>query len=701
MTMRHEELERSVIAPLERQCRRLRAYRFLQGACVAFGVVLGLFAVQFALDYFLRLRRDTRAILLVGVIAVIGVALWRLVIKPLRVRFGVMDLAGQMEKRFGELNAVLISALQFHDGLAGCHEGNSPALQRAVIERAVQDGCNLPFDSLINSTHARRFGWTLAGMIGAVGLALFFVPATLGTWFDRNVLLSDVSWPKRTRLIVDTDEDGIIRAAIGDDVEIRATVDPNYEAPRQVDILFATAQGKSGRETMIGVGDRGFRASFPRVRDSFRFHLRGGDDITRWYEVRLSERPRVESATLIVTPPPYTQLPPVVLAEGQRSVELYAGSTLSIGINCNKPISNARLMSGGQMVGEAHPDGEGGWTSEVHPMASATYHFDLLDKDGLRNVRPIRFSARILQDHAPKVRLSIPDVGNLVTLEAVLSVEAEFSDDLGLAEADVFYRVSDGEQVSVGVEGFEAGQKLFTATKNWPIASTHAEVGSQVAVFARAVDFDDVSGPNDRDSAAVTFRIATAEELQADFARREQEFRRQFQRLMQSQERIRGELLSLLSRINDPQTQTDLKLLLAPFERRQRQLNAQVNLIRRQFEQLVNEMRINRLDTQETQVRLVEGIIAPLSQLAVAELTDSADLLRRLGRERTESLARTVDPLQARILIKMQSILDNMLKWEGYQETVNMLREILRLQRELEDETQRTIEREGSDVFDD
>ena len=585
MNMRHEGLERTVIAPLERQCRRLRAYRLIQGLCLACAVLLGLFAVQFILDYSLRLRRDTRAILLVAVTALAGVALWHFVIKPLRVRFGVMDLAGEMEKRHGQLDAVLISALQFHDGQAGSDDGNSPTLQRAVIDRAVQDGQNLPYDALVDTAHARRFGWAMAGMIGAVVLGLIVVPTSLGTWFDRNVLLADVSWPKRTLLVVDTGDDGIVRAAIGDDVEIRAKVAPNYEVPRQVDILFATGSGNSGRETMTGVGERGFRASFPRVRESFRFHLRGGDDITRWYEVRLSERPRVETAVLTVAPPAYTQLQPVELVDGQRSAELYPGSMLTIRFTCNKPIAEAKLTSSGQVIADAQPTGDGVFVGQVRPTESSTYQFDLLDEDGLRNVRPVRFSARIIQDHAPKVRLGIPNVGNLVTLDAVLGIDAEFSDDLGLAQADVLFRISGGEENSVGIEDFAPGRKLFATAMDWSIASAEVEVGSQVAIFARAIDFDDVSGPNVRESAAVTFRIATAEELQADFARREQEFRRQFQRLMQSQERIRGELLSLLSRINDPQTQEDLKLLLAPFERRQRQLNAQVNLIRRQFEQ--------------------------------------------------------------------------------------------------------------------
>lgn len=697
----NRSFEQQVIAPLQRQRRRLRSYRAVEGVFLACVTVVALFGAQLVLDYFLRFRRDTRAVLLVLILAATGYALWRFLIRPLSRKFDAFDLAGEAQRRFGGDDALLVSAMEFYAGRVGPKAGNSPALVDSVIRRAANEARNLPFDDLVDGSRARRFGWGMAGIALALIATLMVVPATMGTWFDRNILLSDVSWPKRTLLIVETNDDGLIHAAIGDDVEIRATVDPQYEVPRQVDIVFVTDSDKKGRETMTGVGQRGFRSSFTRVREPFRFQLRGGDDITRWYEVELSERPRVEDAVLTVTPPAYTRLDAVRLAEGQRSAEMYLGSTLTMQIRCNKTITSARVMSAGKVVTDAMPTDDGAWVAKVQPVETSTYNFDLLDDIGFRNVNPMRFSARIVQDHTPKVKLSVPDVGNLVTLDAVLGIEAEFTDDLGLAEAGVFFRVSDGDETPIPLDGFEPRRKLFAAQTDWKVADADATVGSQVSIFARTSDFDVISGPNVRESAAVTFRIATFDELQAEFARREQEYRRQFQRLMQSQERIRRELLSLLARINEPQTNADLELLLAPLERRQRQLNAQVNLIRRQFEQLVSELRINRLATDETQKRLVDGIITPMAQLAVKELTDGADLLRRLGREKTDTLAATVDPLQARILVRMQTILDNMLKWEGYQETVNMLREILQLQRELRDETRDEIDRAGSDVFDD
>ena len=59
-----------------------------------------------------------------------------------------------------------------------------------------------------------------------------------------------------------------------------------------------------------------------------------------------------------------------------------------------------------------------------------------------------------------------------------------------------------------------------------------------------------------------------------------------------------------------------------------------------------------------------------------------------------------MDPQQVALLSQMRAILANMLQWEGYQEAVNMLRDILRLQQELRTETKDAAGKQGTGVFD-
>jgi hypothetical protein len=218
---------------------------------------------------------------------------------------------------------------------------------------------------------------------------------------------------------------------------------------------------------------------------------------------------------------------------------------------------------------------------------------------------------------------------------------------------------------------------------------------------AKASDFDDVSGPNIGQSAPLGLRVVTAEELLAELARREQEYRMDFERLVDAQEQIRGALLSVAGRFGREEASGEEFLnALAPLERRQRNIAGSVNALRQQFEQILNELRINGLASNATEQRLGEGIVQPLTELAKRELVVAADMIRQWSREGVPETASKIDPIQAALLLQMRAILANMIQWEGYQEAVTMLRDILRLQSELETETKRTLEEQGLDIFD-
>jgi hypothetical protein len=628
--------------------------------------------------------------------------LWRHFIAPMRLRFGLREMALALERRHRELNTLLVSAVDFSTGRVGDAASNSPELVRAVVDEATQAAQRIPFDRLIDWRRGRRTLGQWVAVLAVIVVALVAAPQTLGIWLERNLLLRNVSWPQRTVLVVDAPADGTIRGAIGDDLEVRARVADGYQAPRHVEILFETESGSTGRETMTGVGERGFRMVFPRVREGFTFRLVGGDDVTDTFRVELSERPQIKSAELTVEPPAYTGLTAQAFPDGQRAVEMYRGSQLTIRATASKDLATAALYSGGMLVQEIDPS-ERTLVVAAAPMESQTYHFELVDHDGLASVRPTRFSARIIDDDAPKVRMAAPNVGNLATLRAVLPLELNFADELGLADIELVIGHSGerGESVTLPIAGFTPSSRSFEARIEWPVADAGADIGDAVTLTARARDFNDVTGPGAGESTTLSVRVATDEEMLADFQRREQEFRRQFERLVDSQERLRRRLLTMLGEMQDHDVRADLELTLAPLERQQRQIRQQTGVVQQQFVQVLAEMAINRLDDIETRRRMQEGIIAPLGELSGRDLSEAADQLRRLGRERTVELAGEVDPVQAGVSEKMRQVLDNMLQWEGYQETVAMLREILQLQRELNTETKQALESRGSEFFED
>lgn len=750
------ELDASVIDRLRAVAVRLRGFVLLDGTAQVVGFLLAACTAQAALDYAVRLRWNTRATLLALLAAAAGTLLWRRVIGPMRVPIGTDAVARLVERRHPRLASVLISAVRFSTGQIGPRASNSPELAASVVRRARRAAADIDFTTVLDHRPARRAGIALGAALVVCAVALAAAPDVVAVWFSRNVLLRDVAWPQRTQLIVDADGDALIGAR-GDDLEIRARA--RGVVPRGVEIIYETVSGRRGRDMMIAVGTDGFRHTIRNAREDFTFHLEGGDDRTPTFNVRLVDRPRIVRTQIHVAPPRYTHIEPYTLADGHRAAQVLPGTTVTIHIDTNQPITRATLMAGDDALTDAtcapHDDAPPlighRCTATVLPTETHTYHFALIDPVGMANKHPLRFSVRVVPDEPPRIRIVLPGVGDMVTRDAVLPIELELTDTFGLATAELVYdvrgRATPSDDTSdeptdadrheptddaarggaIALPTFAPGATTFATHLSWPVAAASASAGHRITLLARAADFDDVSGPNVAQSPERMIRIVSRGELRAEFARREQEYRMDFERLVDRQERLRGRLLTLLDRLAQatgptgtddagepgrghtattghalpPGDAAKLRGAMAPLERRQRTIASSVNVVRQQFAQLLTELHINRLDTPDVRARIRDRVVTPLTRLARRDLPAAGDALRRLARRPSPEQARRIDPHQADILTRMRAVLANMLQWEGYQEAVSMLQDIIALQKELKEETARRVQADAADVFDD
>jgi len=709
------ELDAAIRARLRAVANRLRRYVLIEGLAWVVGFLLCGAAVQLALDYWSRgLRWSMRAVLLA---AIVLYALWlmrRRIVAPLSRRIDDADVANLVERRFPNLSSSLISAVRFARGEVGRVDTNSPALIDRVVRGAGDRASALDFGAVLDPSRAKRSMLVIALVLLVGTGATIARPDLTGLWFARNVLLKNVDWPRQTRLLVDVDGEELI-GALGDDILIEATA--QGVQPRVVEFHYETASGTRGRETMVTIGSAGsyrYRYTLQSAQEDFEFYLVGGDDRTRQITARLLERPRVERTAMRIVPPRYAKLEPIELGDGQRAAQVLPGSAVRLTATTSKPVVRATLRAGGAPVASAFgsdeppddPEAEVGTTTSlevsVRPRETSTYEFALVGAHGLKNSKPVRFSIRVIKDEAPRARLRLSGAGEMITADAVLPMLVESSDAYGLAELTLVYRVSGetAKEATIPLPTFTPGATTFTHEFGWPVSVAAVSPGQRLSFVVRARDYDDVNGPNITETPEVSLRVVTRDELLTELARREQEYRLDFERLLKSQEGLRGELLTALSRFAQLDDSA-LAALLSPLERRQRSIAGSVNVVRQQFEQILTELRINQLVTSAAEMRLGGQIVEPLTELARRDLVIAADTIRRWSRDAAPESASKVDPQQVAILQQMREVLASMIQWEGYQEAVNTLRDILRMQAELETETQRAIEDQAGDIFDD
>jgi hypothetical protein len=238
-------------------------------------------------------------------------------------------------------------------------------------------------------------------------------------------------------------------------------------------------------------------------------------------------------------------------------------------------------------------------------------------------------------------------------------------------------------------------------------------IGATMTFTMAAEDNDNVSGPNVGHSTEFLVRVVSEEQLRTDLLRREKEQRQEFEQLLKSQEDLITDTRALEASLSGAeQIGPDQKQTLMQIQRRQKVIATNTKTISDRLAEVITEIRNNRLEEVDgpLQQRLVEQIIIPMNEISeqhVPEAVRRLDASRRLadeGQQRDVELGNAVRQQEA-VAAAMREILLHMVKTEGYQEAVNLLYEIEKMQKGVLDltakEMQERIERilrEGGNV---
>jgi hypothetical protein len=692
----HAAFSSRVLRPLARLRRALRAAILTHGLATALLVFLAAALAQALLDRTFDLPRDMRAAILVAIAGVVAITVVRRIIRPLAAPLPNGDLAALVERRIPGSRNRLVSAVELAGALPT--PSTSPALVRALVQRVIRDADTLDWHGLVHTRRlASRIALIAACILGPL-LAATIAPASAAIWFRRNVLLQNIDWPQQTRLVVRNLQDGRIISPRGDDLTITADVPPENVVPPFVHIEYEPLEepGPSGRTQMLRIGDRRFDHTFHKLAAPIRFRLTGGDERTDWLRVDVVDRPAVADVVIRVQPPAYTQTPAYALRPGLTVAEILAGSDIEFRITTNKPVIHAQLVRGTTpLPGAVQRQSDTAWTGRDRPLHDAEYHFALTDALGLTNegdtAAPIRFTVRLRADQPPQVRLDVRGVSDMITPEAVLPAQIEFTDQYGLAAAQIVMESTrlPNEPRIRNLDGLESGSKVFATALEWPLAPLGVLPTDRLSLYARAEDFDNVNGPNVGKSAVLSLRVVTRQELLDELVRREQRERQTFERIVRDQEDLYSELLALFASIGDGAPTPEQTRDLARFERRQRRHTTRTDAVRRRLDAIVDELRVNRALTPALRTRLADRIITPMTAHVRDRMPQAArDLALLAAGGPTPPSRQAVQQQQAALLDAMRSILNQMIEYEGFHEAVSLLRDILEMQRSVNEATE-------------
>lgn len=461
-----------IIRKLQALVRRTQRILFFRGIFGMVALGLGTLLGMVAVDYFLTLATPgARVGLMLCGLVVVAIAAIRLALVSRNHRLNLVTAARLVEVQHPEIQERISSTVELH----GNGETDvafdlgtsqvSAAMVAALTEEAELEAVRINPRREISAKPVRSY--LLAALLLAFLWVLVFhlwpthASLALARMFSPNANLDNL--PAIDLNVTPGDR----FVAIGDELTIRATGPEGTSTDSVIEIIDSTgfASQRSGQPD-AGIQDR-LSASwqFPAVMSSFRYRVRAGRALTRYYEITAVTRPKAEAFEVRLEFPEYTTRQPKTIAELPQVIEAVVGTQLTLRVTTNVPAAHSQLLatskepaekaSGASSPGSLQPvaeptsfktdDGQPGcsWTFTLEPEMAGPAAIVLEDEHGVTST-PIPFELKVIPDRPPTVSIVAPTAPTMKAKPADrITLKYQAQDDFGLSQIAMLLKLDE------------------------------------------------------------------------------------------------------------------------------------------------------------------------------------------------------------------------------------------------------------------
>jgi len=508
--------------------RRLRGFRAMvrlgSAGSVVVSVALWTLAIAFLLDFWMRMGRLERGILL---LAALGMTAWMLakhLAPALRVRENDLALALLVERQQG-LSSDLVAALQFAD--AGRRQFGSDGLREAVVDCTAEASASLNFlEGFSRERLARRFA-TMAISALVVVLPAVAFPRYSSAFLNRLFLLGKEHYPTRTVIerIESPPADG--KAPYGQPVDFRIRVAGEVPAKGRVQLRALSSDLTTAIELSPDPNDANlFTGRLSRVLDDLSYTVHLGDAYTEPRELRLVPLPLVKVA-LEPTPPAYVAATFRAAGEAGRQMLVPEGSRVGVIVSADKKLKSVTVTVDDKgkpcVLRRAMKEGDPRRSVKLDPTGtplervteSLRFKVQVVDEDNMSLERPISGIVQVSPDRAPRIagaavsRYVLPTASPMIMLTAI--------DDYGISKVVLHQSIRHADanqtQSSVTIATPEKRPTKFSMWHQLKLAPLKLAKGDRVTVTLEAIDYRGLLPGRGGRSDPITFLVTDRQGL--------------------------------------------------------------------------------------------------------------------------------------------------------------------------------------------
>ena len=496
---------------------------FWAGFAIVLTGIIAVFVSEAIIDWLMPLPSFVRIALLTVGIGVTGYLLYKYLVQPLRAALTLRDIALNVEQNHPDLEDRLVSAIEF-----GNRESTDPIeahmLQR-LLEDATQRVKNIDFKATVDHSRTRKHvGIAALVVVGCCVLALLF-PTELHTSLLRVLVPWEKTEPVLTTKL--TVEPGNARILRGRSLPIHVTVTGKsaekavltYENVQQQETATAETKATQQQINMLQNPDdkRGFAYEIFNIDADIEYYVVVNETTSERYTVEVFEMPKVTEISVAYTYPDYTRLKPVVQT-GTGDIQAVVGTQAEIRLTTNKAIQTATFSQRND-VKQRNPEvvstpmvisNGSTLTTTIDVATDGAYTVELLCIDGFNNEIPIEYTIKAIPDAVPEVVVKEPGRDIKTTKLGEVEIVAEATDDYGVAELKLIYRVGSNELQELVMESsdplVESGvvdavqRRVAEGRYTFYLEEFDVEPGDIISYYAHATDNNTLTGPGEASS---------------------------------------------------------------------------------------------------------------------------------------------------------------------------------------------------------
>ncbi len=476
----------ALIQTLEGIRRRVKAFAVTYGVGLVASVAAGLLLLTVLLDWTLNLPTPARFVLVLLALAAWAYAAAWFIVRPLRSKLSLSDVAGRLENAFPQFDDRLRSTVNF---VGSDNPGSAPMQQRV----AAQADALVSQIKLEDAVTTKPAWYSLAGGVGAVAFV-----ALLGMLIGGNnlkiaanrLLMGDAKWPKRTELALLSKVDK--RVPVGKPVEVKVR-DLKGHASKAV-ILYRFDENSPWQKELMGAGPDGSYAATldtklaaDQNKGQLFIKVQAGDDEKLLDPVTVVPRLDIAHIEARISPPAYAKAPPVSVDLGERPAVMALGSGVDLIVTFNKSLAKDQAVSIDMVrADQKSPDMK--WDRSAASAATGSFAANesmrfivrATDEDGFQNTGTQEYEVIVREDALPTVQIEEPRRSEDRTPVAAFPLKVVAEDDYGIARAQLVVQ-------RLNVEKAPDGKPVASQLKNqWAIDLVNQDVIAENTSWAAA-----------------------------------------------------------------------------------------------------------------------------------------------------------------------------------------------------------------------